>query len=68
MNSYLKPRVPEHEFSNFGFRKCKGKYGRCGCYYMLVRADDKVIFASKKSSQCWIFRTTTRESTRTEDI
>jgi hypothetical protein len=48
MKSYLKPRVPEHEFSNFGFRKCKGKYGRYGCYYMLVRADDKVIFASKE--------------------
>ena len=48
MKSYLKPRVPEHEFGNFGFRKCKGEYGRYGCYYMLVRADDKMIFASKE--------------------
>ena len=45
---YLKPCVLEHEFSKFGFRKCKGMYGRSGCYYMLVRTDNKILFASKK--------------------
>lgn len=44
----LKPRVSEREFSKFGFRKCKGEYGRNGCYYTLVRADNKMLFVSKK--------------------
>lgn len=43
----LEPRVPEHEFSKFGFRKCKGEYGRIGCYYTLVHADNKMLFVSK---------------------
>lgn len=47
MEIYLKPRVPEREFSKFGFRKCKGMYGRNGCYYTLVRADNKMLFISK---------------------
>lgn len=47
MGIYLKPRVPEREFSKFGFRKCKGEYGRNGCYYTLVRADNKMLFVSK---------------------
>lgn len=48
METYLKPRVPEREFSKFGFRKCKGTYGRSGCYYMLVRTDNKMLFVSKE--------------------
>lgn len=48
METYLKPRVSEREFSKFGFRKCKGTYGRSGCYYMLVRTDNKMLFASKE--------------------
>lgn len=47
MELYLKPCVPEREFSKFGFRKCKGEYGRSGCYYALVRADNKMLFVSK---------------------
>lgn len=48
METYLKPRVPEREFSKFGFRKCKGMYGKSGCYYTLVRADNKMLFVSKE--------------------
>ena len=48
MEICLKPRVSEHEFSKFGFRKCKGEYGRIGCYYTLVRADNKMLFVSKE--------------------
>lgn len=48
MGIFLKPRVPEREFSKFGFRKCKGEYGRNGCYYTLVRADNKMLFVSKE--------------------
>lgn len=48
MENFLKPRVPECEFSKFGFRKCKGMYGRNGCYYTLVRADNKMLFVSKE--------------------
>lgn len=47
MRINLKPRVSEREFSKFGFRKCKGEYGRNGCYYALVRADNKMLFVSK---------------------
>lgn len=48
METYLKPRVPEHEFSKFGFCKCKGVYGKLGCYYMLARADNKMLFVNKE--------------------
>ena len=48
METYLKPRVLEHEFSKFGFCKCKGVYGKLGCYYMLARADNKMLFVSKE--------------------
>lgn len=51
MGIYLKPRVPEREFSKFGFRKCKGEYGRNGCYYTLVRADNKMLFVSKRQER-----------------
>lgn len=40
--------MPEYEFSKFGFRKCKGMYGRNGCYYTLIRADNKMLFVSKE--------------------
>ena len=48
MGIFLKPRVSEREFSKFGFRKCKGEYGRNGCYYTLVFADNKMLFVSKE--------------------
>lgn len=32
----LIPKVEAKEFEKFGFKKCKGEYGKNGCYYLCV--------------------------------
>ena len=32
----LIPKVKAKEFEKFGFKKCKGEYGKSGCYYLCV--------------------------------
>ena len=42
----LKPQVPMSEFVKFGFKKCKGSYGRAGCYYLCIANGSKMMFVS----------------------
>lgn len=42
----LKPKVDVKEFEKFGFKKCKGEYGKCGCYYLCVAKGIKMLFVS----------------------
>jgi hypothetical protein len=42
----LVPKVKAKEFEKFGFKKCKGDYGKCGCYYLCVARGKKFIFVS----------------------
>lgn len=42
----LIPTVKAKEFEKFGFKKCKGKYGKIGCYYLCVARSVKMLFVS----------------------
>lgn len=43
----LRPKVDIKEFEKYGFKKCKGEYGKNGCYYLCVSRGCKFIFLSK---------------------
>ena len=45
----LKPKegVDISEFEKFGFKKCKGEYGRSGCYYLCVARGCQMLFVSE---------------------
>lgn len=42
----LKPKVDIKEFEKYGFKKCKGEYGKYDCYYLCVARGVKMIFVS----------------------
>lgn len=42
----LKPKVPAKEFEKYGFKKCKGEYGKNNCYYLCIARGKKMIFVS----------------------
>lgn len=42
----LKPTCNAKEFEKFGFKKCKGEYGKNNCYYLCVARGCKVLFVS----------------------
>ena len=42
----LIPTVEAKEFEKFGFKKCKGEYGKNGCYYLCVSRGVKMLFVS----------------------
>lgn len=42
----LIPKVKAKEFEKFGFKKCKGEYGKSGCYYLCVARGVKMLFVS----------------------
>ena len=42
----LIPTVKAKEFEKFGFKKCKGEYGKNGCYYLCVSRGIKLLFVS----------------------
>ena len=42
----LIPTVKAKEFEKFGFKKCKGEYGKQGCYYLCVSRGVKMLFVS----------------------
>ena len=42
----LIPTVDSKEFEKFGFKKCKGSYGKISCYYLCVARDSKMLFVS----------------------
>nr|DAP18168.1 MAG TPA: hypothetical protein [Caudoviricetes sp.] len=42
----LIPKVEAKEFEKFGFKKCKGEYGKNGCYYLCVARGVKMLFVS----------------------
>lgn len=42
----LIPKVKAKEFEKFGFKKCKGEYGKHGCYYLFVSKGCKMLFVS----------------------
>lgn len=42
----LRPKVDVKEFEKHGFKKCKGEYGKIGCYYLCVSRGVKMIFVS----------------------
>lgn len=42
----MKPKVSVKEFEKFGFKKCKGEYGKNGCYYLCVARGCKMLFVS----------------------
>lgn len=42
----LIPKVKPNKFEKFGFKKCKGEYGKGGCYYLCVSRGAKMLFVS----------------------
>ena len=42
----LIPKVKAEEFEKFRFKKCKGEYGKSGCYYLCVSRGVKMLFVS----------------------
>ena len=42
----LIPKVKAKEFEKFGFKKCKGEYGKNDCYYLCVASGMKMLFVS----------------------
>jgi len=42
----LIPKVKAKEFEKFGFKKCKGEYGKSDCYYLCVARGVKMLFVS----------------------
>lgn len=44
----LIPKVEVKEFEKFGFKKCKGEYGKNGCYYLCVARGIKMLFVSNR--------------------
>lgn len=44
----LKPTKGVKEYEKYGFKKCKGSYGKNGCYYLCVAKGCKMIFLSKE--------------------
>ena len=44
----LRPKVDIKEFEKYGFKKCKGRYGKIDCYYLCVARGIKMIFVSSK--------------------
>lgn len=42
----LIPKVKAKEFEKFGFKKCKGEYGKSGCHYLCVARGSKMLFLS----------------------
>lgn len=42
----LIPKVKVEEFEKYGFKKCKGEYGKNGCYYLCVSRGVKMLFVS----------------------
>lgn len=46
MKVMLIPTVKAKEFEKFGFKKCKGVYGKQGCYYLCVSRGVKMLFVS----------------------
>ena len=44
----IKPTKPVETYKDYGFKKCKGEYGKNGCYYLCVSRGCKMIFLSKE--------------------
>ena len=44
----IKPTKPIETYKDYGFKKCKGEYGKNGCYYLCVSRGCKTIFLSKE--------------------
>lgn len=42
----MKPVVKAENFTKYGFKKCKGMYGKNGCYYLCVNRGRKMLFVS----------------------
>lgn len=42
----MKPTVKAENFIKYGFKKCKGMYGRNGCYYLCISRGKKMLFVS----------------------
>lgn len=44
----LKPTKPIETYEEYGFKKCKGEYGKNNCYYLCVSKGCKMIFLSSE--------------------
>lgn len=42
----LKPTKPIETYKEYGFKKCKGEYGKNNCYYLCVSKGCEMIFLS----------------------
>lgn len=42
----LKPTKPIETYKKYGFKKCKGEYGKNHCYYLCVSRGSQMIFLS----------------------
>lgn len=45
----LKPTVDLKNFEQYGFKKCKGEYGKNNCYYLCVARGKQMLFVSKET-------------------
>lgn len=42
----IKPTKPIETYKQYGFKKCKGEYGKSHCYYLCVSRGNQMIFLS----------------------
>lgn len=42
----IKPTKPIETYKQYGFKKCKGEYGKSLCYYLCVSRGNQMIFVS----------------------
>ena len=42
----IKPTKPIEEYKKYGFKKCKGEYGKLNIYYLCVSRGCEIIFIS----------------------
>ena len=42
----INPTKPIEEYKKYGFKKCKGEYGKNHCYYLCVKDGNQMIFLS----------------------
>lgn len=42
----LRPTTKARTFEKYGFKKCRGAYGKHDCYYLCVARGCKVLFVS----------------------
>lgn len=64
----LIPKVKTKEFEKFGFKKCKGEYGKNDCYYLCIAKGEKCFLSAICVLTLMTGRITTQEYTKMQIV